>query len=126
MAELYTPYRFTPNVVRQEVESDTAGSYVLGVDAGDGNFAPRYVGRSDHGVQGRLAKHDYLYKYEYFVYRTASGAEQAFQQECELWHGYRQRGYELDNKVHPAVPPGCALKCPFCDFADHMSALRAN
>lgn len=126
MAILYTPYRFTPEVVRNEVPPDTAGSYVLGDSRGDGLFVPQYVGRSGADVQERLRGHNHLYKYEYFVFRQADSPKEAFRQECEFWHGHRQRGYDLDNRVHPAVPDGQDARCPFCSFAEHMSALSVD
>lgn len=121
-----TPYRFTPDVIRKEVMKDVPGSYLLGNDQGERDFAPRYVGRSDNDMQGRLLTHNHLYSYEYFIFRKASDPKEAFRQECQLWHGHQQCGYELDNKVHPAVPVGLDVRCPYCDFANHMSALQVN
>jgi len=126
MAKLHTPYRFTPEVIHAEAPTSSPGSYILGNNAGGGLFRPRYVGRSDRDIEGRLATHGYLYFFEYFVVRKAADPQEAYRQECTLWHGYRQQGYDLANKIHPAAPPGYPNRCPFCAFAKHMSALEVD
>ena len=61
-----TPFRMTPDVIREVVEKHRPGVYVLGHIV-DGRFVFQYVGRSDYCVQTRLLTHEYLYDCSYFI-----------------------------------------------------------
>lgn len=69
-----TPYRMTPDVIRNEVIKGIPGAYVLG-DMEDGEFRFKYVGRSDSCLQTRLLTHDYLYEYSYFIFAYTADAK---------------------------------------------------
>lgn len=118
MNKLYTPYVFIPSVVREVVEPDQCGVYILGID--EDGFAGMYVGRSDNCIQKRLLTHNYLYTFDYFIFRYAETQEDAFGLECQLWHVYEE-GLNLDNCIHPASPPHSGYICPYCHFSKHVT-----
>ncbi len=74
---------------------------------------PRYVGRSDDNVRGRLLKWVGSRKYSLFSVEHIRNPVEAFLRECGLYHYYRN---QLDNKVHPGRPRGCRDKCPKCSY----------
>lgn len=116
------PYRFTPQVVRRVVTPRRAGVYILGNDVH--GFAGGYVGRSDSCLQNRLATHNHLYKFDYFIFRYATSVQQAYRLECQFWHTY-EHGMEVENRIHPAAPRGSGSCCPYCEFAANTVMLLA-
>jgi len=108
------PLRFTPEVVRRAVELGRPGVYILGSDIN--GFVGGYVGRSDTCLRNRLATHNHLYKFDYFIFRYAANVSQAFRLECQYWHTY-EHGMEVSNCIHPAAPHGSGSCCPYCEFA---------
>jgi hypothetical protein len=118
---LFTPFRFTPAVIRQQVEQGRMGSYILGFD--QEGFVGQYVGRSDTCLQRRLSLHNHLWTYDYFVFKYATTLNEAFFQECELYHSYLLFDKQLHNLIHPAMPSGSGLVCPYCDFRDGVNQL---
>ena len=122
MAPLYlTPYLFCPTAVRREVPRWTPGAYVLGHN--EGGFVGGYVGRSDGCLCTRLAGHEMLGQFDYFIFRPARDADEAYQFECEIWHVYRQEGIGIRNVIHPGSPRGAGRRCPYCYFAGHVNRL---
>ena len=117
-----TPFRMTPDVIREVVQKHRAGVYILG-DVINGEFAIRYVGRSDHCLQTRLLTHGYLYNCQYFIFSYAEDAKSAFELESKWWHDCRNTGHHLLNKIHPDSPSGMMLDCPFCQFTKRMQDL---
>jgi hypothetical protein len=112
---LWVPRLFLPSVIRLVVAPGQPGAYALGNDRH--GFVAGYVGRSDTCLRSRLANHNHLYAFEYFVFRYSDGPEEAFAAECELYHVYRQLGVPLRNQVHPALPATSAdRRCPYCGF----------
>lgn len=122
MAALFIPYRFTPSVVRQVVEPNRTGSYILGFDKN--GFVGEYVGRSDSCLYSRLSKHNHLLKFDYFIFKYASNIVEAFFQECELYHTFLTAKLNLQNMVHPASPAGSNLNCPYCQFRNSFANLQ--
>lgn len=119
----YTPILFLPQIVRAVVAEGRAGAYVLGSGS---DFKVGYVGRSDTCIQHRLATHNYLYRFDYFIFRYAASIEEAYLFECEAFHALDQNGGTILNKYHPAAPHSSSMSCPYCDFAaDIRQALLA-
>jgi hypothetical protein len=121
MKKLFTPYRLMPDVVREVVEAGRVGSYVLGDD--EDGFMGKYAGRSDSCLQSRLATHNHLFDYDYFIFRYARDVEEAFRQECETYHVLKMQRPVLGNVIHPAAPALSGLKCPYCGFSADIAAL---
>jgi hypothetical protein len=123
MLARYTPYLLLPDVVREVVEPGIAGAYVLGSGL---NFEVGYVGRSDWCVRRRLAGHNHLYQFDYFIVRRAVSAAEAFAFECEAWHALEHRHAHMLNRYHPAAPAGTGFDCPYCKFAMDVRAYFAG
>ncbi|MDA2627280.1 hypothetical protein PDQ36_29445 [Bacillus cereus] len=118
---LAIPTKFTPNIVRNVVEPDKPGVYALGNDRN--GFKVGYVGRSDACLQSRLANHNYLYHFDYFIFKYAENVKDAFYFECHFWHASQDK--QITNLIHPASPKNSRLKCPYCSFANGISKLFA-
>lgn len=114
-----TPFRMTPDVIREVVEKHRPGVYVLGHIV-DGRFVFQYVGRSDYCVQTRLLTHEHLYDCSYFIFRYAKDRKEAFETESKWWHDCRNNGVVLFNRIHPDSPAGEKLRCPYCQFGRDM------
>jgi hypothetical protein len=114
---LLVPYSFEPSVVKQVVIAGRPGAYALG-HARNGAFGVGYVGRSDTCLRTRLVAHNYLWQFDYFLFRYAADPEAAFYLECEFWHAY---GTHLCNVIHPATPGGSSVQCQYCGFAETVS-----
>ena len=117
-----TPVLFYPKLIRKMIKKDEPGVYVLGNEQ-NGEFVPRYVGRSDYSLRKRLLTHNHLYEYDYVVFRTVSCSKEAFYTESKWWHDCNNNGYEIDNKIHPDAPSGTYIECPYCSFAKEMNNL---
>jgi hypothetical protein len=109
-------YSFTPAFVRHVICPGCVGAYALGHI--EGGFVPGYVGRSDRCLRERLARHEQLGAFDYFIVRLVQDVAGAFEAECALWHTCTQEGHQLENRAHPARPRGTQLVCPYCDFAE--------
>ncbi|MBD8522362.1 hypothetical protein [Lysinibacillus fusiformis] len=122
MATLITPHLFLPEVIRNVVQTDRPGVYVLGNDKN--GFQNGYVGRSDTCLRRRLLTHNYLYEYEYFIFIYTKTPQQAFWLESQWWHNCQESG--ISNFIHPASPSGSGLECPYCHFAYHVKNLLVS
>lgn len=118
---LAIPMKFTPSVIRAIVLPDKPGVYALGND--ENGFKVGYVGRSDYCLQNRLATHNHLYSFDYFIFKYASCVEEAFELECRFWHASKEK--KITNQIHPASPTNSGLRCPYCSFAEHMIKMFA-
>lgn len=116
---LAIPRKFTPVVIKDVVKPNEPGVYALGHD--DNGFKIGYVGRSDQCLQSRLATHNHLYQFDYFIFKYASSIYEAYYYECQFWHACNDT--EIANIIHPASPSNSALSCPYCNFAKNMSKL---
>lgn len=121
MSKMYTPRLFLPEIVRSHVKPRRPGVYMIGNN--EKGFDIKYIGRSDKCLQNRLATHNLLYKYDYFVFRYAKDPAHAYQLECQLWHSLPDR--ELRNAIHPASPKNSQLECPYCHFVWHINRILA-
>lgn len=82
---------------------------------------PRYVGRSDTCLAGRLAAHRDRDDVTHVAWSVCAGPTQAFRAECYWYH--RMAGAPgLLNRMHPAAPRGLHLGCPFCGDAARTAA----
>lgn len=95
--------------VRRHSRSGWPGVYVLA----DTHGIPRYIGRSDIDVRGRLQQHVDAGNYRFFLVEHYRTPDEAYQREANLYHYYRN---QLDNAIHPAVPRGCHDGCPRCSY----------
>lgn len=91
------------------------GNYQFGVMR-EGDFVPKYIGRSDSGLKKEIRQQwrnkvvNGSKRYTHFRYKKAVSAKAAYEQECKDFHKYDG----LDNINHPDVPDGKDYKCPIC------------
>ena len=121
MGKTAIPRLLLPHIVRDVVVPGKPGTYVLGNDKN--GFVPGYIGRSETCLQTRLATHNKLYEFDYFLFRYAENTVDAFFQECEFWHACQE--LVMSNRIHPAAPHGSCLECPFCHFARNVGLMLA-
>ena len=114
-----TPHLFTPQIIRQVVEPDCIGVYVLGMEK-SGHFHYRYIGRSDTDLQKRMLTHNYLDKLSYFIFQYVDTPREAFLLESKWWHDCVSRRIPLYNKVHPSAPKHIPCTCPYCHFIEEI------
>ena len=105
-------YRLTPGNINSNVPKATPGAYVLG-HTEEGALIVDYVGRSDNDLQERLLQHADEKKYERFKFEVFGTVEEAFTQECRLWHDFGEAQF-LANETHPVPAKGCSVPCPVC------------
>lgn len=121
-----TPYRFTPDVVRNVVPSGKIGVYALG-DVIDDKFTVKYVGRSDCSLQKRLLTHNLLYQFSYFIFLITETDKDGFALEAKWWHDCKIKRLPIVNQIHPDSPSGLGIKCPYCEFSrDIKSFLKSE
>lgn len=113
----FLPRRFTPEVVRLVVEPGWSGAYALGHSRED-QFEIGYVGRSDTCLQSRLVTHNYLWRFDYFIFQQAANEYEAYALECEFWHSSKD---QVRNLIHPGSPSGSGLACQYCGFASSVA-----
>lgn len=104
----YGPFLLTNQKIDVEVLKDKIGTYVLGHSKSN-SFYPKYVGRSDDDINGRLK--DWVGKYQEFKLSYHGTAKDAYYHECRVYHDFKS---SLDNEVHPAKPSGSSYICPVC------------
>ena len=97
------------------IDREARGVYLLTHEARgpESRILVVYVGRGR--IRNRLAAHlDDVEKHAlHFFFRPVDDEEAAFEEECRLFHSYG-RDRHLDNKIHPAVPPGVPDRYPRC------------
>jgi hypothetical protein len=103
-------YKLDNETIDEKVTKTSAGAYALGYLNDKKLFVPKYVGRSDDDINGRLK--DWVGKYAYFKFEYYDSAKAAFEKECNLYHDWKS---QLDNKLHPDRPEGTNWKCPRCN-----------
>lgn len=107
------PYPLDTETIDEHVKK-TIGAYALGYIKKDTRrFVPKYVGRSDNDINGRLK--DHVGEYPKFKFEYYSSAKAAFEKECNLYHDWKD---QLDNKEHPDRPDTTDWKCPRCNIFD--------
>ena len=111
-------FRFAPNVIQALIPMGTIGTYLLLCSR-----TPIYVGRSDRCLRTRLSGHSLLSVATHFVWEPAPAPINAFLLEAFWYHRLAGRPNVL-NVIHPAMPSGRTVACPFCDRQNEMHALR--
>lgn len=107
-----------PDNVRRVIRPGTIGVYQL-ARYEKGHLTVGYVGRSDSCLRNRLARHNHLSDFDYFWYRPESGPQRAFLLEAGMWHALKA-DLPLLNHIHPAVPIGSRIVCPYCSVAGRV------
>lgn len=100
------PLRLRPWLIRAVLPPKRIGTYRLHRHGGI-----VYVGRSDTDLRRRLIQHADANRADFFTYDIHWTREQAYVMECALFHNTR---HQAMNKIHPAIPAGEAVPCPFC------------
>jgi len=108
-AGLNGPYALDAETLAAVVTRKSAGACALGRSEGQ-TFYIRYVGRSDTDIAARLREH--LGDYPQFKFACFGSPRGAFDKECQLYHDFGES--KLDNRFHPARPPGSAWQCLRC------------
>jgi len=108
VAQFSGPYTLEDIVIDLYVAVNQIGVYVLG-NTILGTFVPKYVGRSDVNLNGRLK--DWVGYYSQFKFGYYSTQKDAYSTECWIYH---QLFPSLDNERHPDKPIGKDYKCPWC------------
>ncbi len=103
-------YKLTPWLIRMIIPSQLIGTYTLYLNDSLG-CRPVYTGRSDTDLRRRLISHPLMGYATHFEYNTYDCPEKAFIVECAQYH--LSKGIYL-NKIHPAIPNGSLISCPFC------------
>lgn len=95
------------------IDEDHYGVYLLTTEAA-GKIVVAYVGRGN--IRERLTKHlrdRKKRKVLHFYFKLLSDAEEAFWEECRLYHLYGKKR-DLLNEKHPEVPAGFPRNYPKC------------
>jgi len=108
------PYDLTSDNIDKQVTKTSPGNYGLGYEK-DGSFYPKYVGRADTDLKGRLKK--WVSKYSKFKFDYATSPKTAFEKECKNYHDFGE-SKKLDNSIHPDRPDGSNWTCPVCTKYD--------
>ena len=109
----YGPCPLTNQNIDKHVAEKRLGNYLLGSIA-NGEFIPRYTGRSDSDLNGRLKGH-LNDRYSHFKFDYAKDVIDAYNTECKHYHAFKDLNEPFDNNVHPAKPKDHPdVKCPYC------------
>jgi hypothetical protein len=99
-------YTLEPWFIRALIPDQMAGTYML-----FRNGQPIYAGRSDRNLRQRLSAHAHGQRGDYFDYESTTGARQAFDLECAMFHALAN---DCENIAHPAAPRGEQARCFIC------------
>jgi len=111
MAEFRGPVHLAAREIERAVPAGSPGAFALGfARPQEGAVFISYVGRSDTDLRGAVLSHVGSH-YTAFFYLPVPSAEEAYAEECRLWH--EMGGAELESQDHP-VPPGDHA-CPVCE-----------
>ncbi|WP_307813044.1 GIY-YIG nuclease family protein [Planomonospora parontospora] len=110
-------FRLTPPAIRAMMPERCIGVYIL-----FRNDTPIYVGRSDHCLRRRLSTHNHLQEATHVAWEFTPTVQQAYVLEAHLFHQHRDH---LINKIHPALPEGSSISCPFCVRNTEQALARA-
>lgn len=107
---LMGPIEMNTEGINEVILDGVPGYYVL-EDVVETIRVPRYVGRSDTNLRVELIERiSKGYPLAELFYSPS--AEQAYYAECALYHGFGPE--ELTNEVHPDMPNGMHIECPYC------------
>jgi hypothetical protein len=114
LIDMTGPYPLTEEDIDSRFQ-EKIGNYALGV-AAKNIMAVKYVGRSDTNLNQRLKDHLGEEGYNAFEFAYTGNPELAYRKECRDFHAFVDRGFILDNKIHPDKPKGASLTlvCPVC------------
>lgn len=99
------PFPLTDLRIDLLVNPNIPGIFALSNDSQKISF----LGRADYDLRGTLKK--WVSDYKFFWYEYAISPQDAFFQECRLFHKDKDN---LENKYHPEKPESTKLKCPIC------------
>ena len=71
------------------------------------------IGRTDGNLAETL-KQWLDSDYRVFSFQYVGSTDEAFQQQCTLWHQLEGSDGKLDNKRHPEPNDGQIIQCPVC------------
>jgi hypothetical protein len=99
--------------VDKYVGENRLGNYLLGSMV-NGEFIPRYAGRSDTDLNKRLKTH-LGERYSHFKFDYAKDIIEAYNTECKHYHAFKDLNEPFDNDIHPAKPKDRPdVKCAYC------------
>lgn len=105
-------YDYDSSTIQSKVVEERIGNFALGFFSDDGNFYPKYVGRSDSDLKVELQNHlQDKSHHSKFKFRYAKSITDAFHVECNNFHDFEK---SLENKIHPDSPNYMNLKCLIC------------
>ena len=108
------PLHLSRKAVEDAVPDGVPGSFALGHARPHESAAfISFVGRSDASLRETLLRHVGSH-YTAFYWLPAASAEEAWLQQCALWHEMGGPDGLLHSGGHP-MPPG-NLRCPRCGF----------
>lgn len=111
-------YLYKTWVVRDLIPNKLMGVYRL-YKYLQGECKLIYVGRSDTDIKRRLCNHPYLEEADYFEYETIDSPDKGFLLEAAYYHSANNG---LKNIIHPAIPHGSNITCPFCEYGKYIKA----
>lgn len=109
MIAMKGPFALNPNEVNKHVPNEVPGCYRLGNRSWI-YLDTKYVGRSDQCLNSRLKQHEG--RFTHFEFWVAPSPREAFENECREYHAHGGAEGKLENKIHPAPPPGANWSCP--------------
>jgi hypothetical protein len=114
-------FPFVPGVLRALIPDGVVGTYLLLREG-----APVYVGRSDTCLRRRLASHNHIGRATHVSWEVCRSATNAYVTEAHWFHRLAEvPGHHPLNSVHPALPAGSAMACPFCPPKEREALARA-
>lgn len=111
-------HQFDRDTIESLVDEDMIGNYALGHDRENGNFVPKYVGRSDTDLRVELIARLGTHPHPRFKFRYADSVQQTYERECNNYHDFlfnSSGGRQLENEIHPPTPEDMDLECPQSD-----------
>lgn len=105
---LYGPFALSEERVYGRLQANSPGVFALGSTTA-GTFAIQRIGRSDEDLRTALKAH-LGGPYEQFKFTYALSPRDAFEKECQLFHGLAG----LDVSDHPRAPKDTDVICPAC------------
>jgi hypothetical protein len=107
------PYPLVNQDIDNHVNKERIGNYLLGSIVNE-EFVPRYAGRSDSDLNGRLKGH-LRDRYSHFKFDYAKSIIDAYNTECKHYHAFKDLNEPCDNDIHPRKPEDYPdIKCPYC------------
>ncbi|MDR1218666.1 MAG: hypothetical protein LBK73_03540 [Treponema sp.] len=107
------PYPLTNQDIDKHVAKKCLGNHLLGSIA-NGEFIPRYAGRSDSDLNRRIKEHIHE-GYGHFKFDYAKSVIDAYNSECKHYHTFKDLNEPCDNDRHPDKPDDQPhVKCPYC------------